>query len=56
MNHFTIIFLYIIMRCIPKSLLDDGVSINVLESFVQKYAKKLLGIGVQYMTSSSTLE
>lgn len=55
MNNFTISFLYIIMRCIPKSVLDDTVSISVLEGFIHKLAKMLLGIGVQGVMTSSVL-
>lgn len=54
MNHFTIIFLYIIMRCIPKRLLDDVVSISVLEGFIRKLVKMLLIIGVHGVMTSST--
>lgn len=54
MNHFAIIFLYIIMRCIPKSLLSDVVSISVLEVFICKLVKMLLGMGVRSVMTSST--
>ena len=54
MNHFAIIFLYVIMRCIPKSLLDDIVSISLLEGHTGKLMKMLLGIGVHGVMTSST--
>jgi len=41
------------MRCIPKSLLDDSMSISVLEGFRHKLVKMLLGIGVYGVMTSS---
>lgn len=55
MNHLTITFLYIVMRCILKSLLDDVVSVSVLEGFIGKLAVKMLvGIGILSMTMTDS--
>lgn len=43
------------MRCIPKSLLDDIVSISVLEDFICKLVKMLLGVVVHGVMTSSAL-
>lgn len=44
------------MRCILKSLLDDVVSVSVLEGSMGKLVKMLVGIGVcsMMMTGSTT--
>lgn len=52
-NNFTIIFLYITERCIPKSLLDDSVSISVLEGSTGKLVEMLLGVGVYGVVTST---
>lgn len=55
MNHLAITFLYIVMRCILKSLLDDVVSVSVLEGSIGKLVKMLVGMGVRsvVMTGST---
>lgn len=50
MNHLAITFLYILMRSILKSLLDDVVSVSVLEGSIGKLVKMLVGIGFCSMT------
>lgn len=43
------------MRCILKSLLDDVVSVSVLEGFIGKLAVKMLvGIGILSMTMTDS--
>lgn len=42
------------MRCIPKSLLDDIMSISILEGCMGKLVKMLLGISVHGVITSST--
>lgn len=55
MNHIAVIFLYIIMRCTPKSLLHDIVSEIVLEGCIGNLVKMLVGIRVHSVMTSSKL-
>lgn len=54
MNHLAITFLYILMRCIPKSLLDDVVSESVLGGSIGNLVKMLVGRGVCSMTMTGS--